>query len=61
MTKKEVTIVRIRAYLHRTDDDNNDDWSIEKLESMLSDLIDQNIVLIGDTYKISRRLAYFNR
>ena len=46
----KVTIDRIRAHLLRTDDDNNDDWPIEKLESMLSDLIDQNIIeLIGDT------------
>ena len=55
VSKKKVTIDRIRAHLLRTDDDNNDDWSIEKLESMLSDLIDQNIIeLIGDTYKIKQ-------
>ena len=50
VSKIKVTIDRIRAHLLRTDDDNNDDSSIEKLESMLSDLIDQNIIeLIGDT------------
>ena len=54
VSKKKVTIDGIRAHQLRTDDDNNDDWSIEKLESMLSDLIDQNIIeLIGDTYKIN--------
>ena len=41
VSKKKVTIDGIRAHQLRTDDDNNDDWSIEKLESMLSDLIDQ--------------------
>ena len=56
LSKKKVTIDRIRAHLLRTDDDNNDDWPIEKLESMLSDLIDQNIIeLIGDTYKIKQK------
>ena len=55
VSKIKVTIDRIRAHLLRTDDDNNDDSSIEKLESMLSDLIDQNIIeLIGDTYKIKQ-------
>ena len=44
VSKKKVMIDRIRAHLLRIDDDNNDDWSIEKLESMLSDLIDQNII-----------------
>ena len=44
VSKKKVTIDGIRAHQLRTDDDNNDDWSIEKLESMLSDLIDQNII-----------------
>ena len=44
VSKKKVTIDRIRAHLLRTDDDNNDDWSIKKLESMLTDLIDQNII-----------------
>ena len=48
-------IDRIRAHLLRTDDDNNDDWSIEKLESMLNDLVYQNIIeLIGGTYKIKQ-------
>ena len=55
VSKIKVTIDRIRAHLLRTDDDNNDDSSIEKLESMLSDLIDQNIIeLIGDKYKIKQ-------
>ena len=55
MSKKKVTIDRIRTHLLRTDDDNNDDWSVEKLESMLTDLIDQNIIeLIGYTYKIKQ-------
>ena len=46
---------RIRAHLLRTDDDNNDDWSIEKLESMLNDLVYQNMIeLIGGTYKIKQ-------
>ena len=53
--QKKVTNDRIRAHLLRTDDDNNDDWSIEKLESMLTDLIDQNIIeLIGETCKIKQ-------
>ena len=51
MSKKKVTIDRIRAHILRTDDD----WSIEKLESMLTDLIDQNIIeLTGDTCKIKQ-------
>ena len=50
--KKKVMIDRIRAHLLRKNDDNNDNWSIEKLEKMLTDLIDQNIDLTGDTYKI---------
>ena len=55
VSKMKVTIDKIRAHLLRTDDDNNDDSSIEKLESMLSHLIDQNIIeLIGDTYKIKQ-------
>ena len=55
MSKKKVMADRIRAHLLRRDDDNNDDWSIEKLESMLTDLIDQSIIeLIGDTYKIKQ-------
>ena len=55
VSKMKVTIDRIRAHLLRTDDDNNDDSSIENLESMLSHLIDQNIIeLIGDTYKIKQ-------
>ena len=55
VSKKKVTIDRIRAHQLKTDDDNNDDWSTEKLESMLSDLIDQNIIeLIGDTCKIKQ-------
>ena len=55
LSKKKVTIGRIRAHLLRTADDNNDDWSTEKLESMLTDLIDQNIIeLTGDTYKIKQ-------
>ena len=50
VSKIKVTIDRIRAHLLRTDDDNNDDSSIEKLES-----IDQNIIeLIGNTYKIKQ-------
>ena len=44
VSKKKVTIDRIRAHLLIIDYDNNDDCSIEKLESMLSDLIDQNII-----------------
>ena len=44
VSKKKVMIDRIRAHLLRIDYDNNDDCSIEKLESMLSDLIDQNII-----------------
>ena len=44
VSKKNVTIDRIRAHFPRTDDDNNDKWSIEKLESMLTDSIDQNII-----------------
>ena len=44
VSKKKVMIDRIRAQLLRIDYDNNDDCSIEKLESMLSDLIDQNII-----------------
>ena len=44
VSKKNVTIDRIRAHFLRTDDDNNDKWSIEKLESMLTDSIDQNII-----------------
>ena len=44
VSKKKVMIDRIRAHLLRKDYDNNDDCSIEKLESMLSDLIDQNII-----------------
>ena len=56
VSKRKVTTDRIRAHLLRTDDDNKDDWSIGKLESMLSDLMDQNIIeLIGDTYKIKQR------
>ena len=48
-------IDRNRAHLLRTDDNNNDDWSIEKLESMLNDLVYQNIIeLIGGTYKIKQ-------
>ena len=55
VSKKKVTIDRIRTHLLRTDDDSNDVWSIEKLESMLTDLINQNIIeLIGDTYKIKQ-------
>ena len=51
VSKKKVKIDRIRAHLHRTDDD----WSIERLESMLSDLIDQNIIeFVGDKYKIKQ-------
>ena len=39
--------------LLRAGDDHNNEWSIEKLESMLTDSIDQNIIeIIGDTYKI---------
>ena len=50
--KKKVMTDRIRAHLLRTDDDNNDEWSIEKLESMLTDHDDQSIIeLIGDKYK----------
>ena len=49
-SKKKVTIDRIKANLLRTDDDSKDDWLIEKLESMLTDLIDQSIIeLTGDT------------
>ena len=44
VSKKNVTIARTRAHLLRTDDDNNDEWSIGKLESMLTDSIDQNII-----------------
>ena len=44
VSKKNVTIDRIRAHFLRTDDDNNDKWSIGKLESMLTDSIDQNII-----------------
>ena len=48
-------IYRIRAHLLRTDDDYNDYWSIEKLESALTGLIDQNIIESnGDTYKIKQ-------
>ena len=55
MSKNKVTIDRIRAHLLRADDDNNDDQSIEKVQSMLSDLIDQNIIeLIVDRYKIKQ-------
>ena len=55
VSKKKVTIDRIRAHLLRTDDESNDNWSIEKLESMLNDLIGQNIIeLIGHTYKIKQ-------
>ena len=55
VSKKKVIIDRIRAHLLRTDDDNNHDWSIEKQESMLTDLTDQDIIeLIGDTYKIKQ-------
>ena len=32
VSKKKVTTDRIRAHLLRTDDDSNDDWSIEKLD-----------------------------
>ena len=32
VSKKKVTIDRTRAHQLRTDDDNNDDWSTEKLE-----------------------------
>ena len=55
VSKRQVTIDRVRAHLLRTDDDSNDDWSIKKLESMLNDLTDQNVIkLIGDTYKIKQ-------
>ena len=55
VSKKKVTVDRIRAHLLRTDDENDDDWSIEKLESMLTDLKDQNIIeLTGDTYEIKQ-------
>ena len=43
VSKKKVKIDRIKAHLLRTDDDNNDDWSIEKLELMLTNLTDQKI------------------
>ena len=39
-SEKKVTIDRIRAHLLRTDDDNNNNWSKEEPESMLTDLID---------------------
>ena len=42
-SKKKVTIDRIKAHLLTTDDDNNDDRSIEKLELMLTALVDQKI------------------
>ena len=55
VSKKKVTIDRVRAHLLRTDDDSNDDWSIKKLESMVTNLIDENIIeLTGDTYKIKQ-------
>ena len=55
MIKKKVTIDRIRAHLVSTGDHNNNSWSIEKLESMLRDLIDQIIIgLISDIYKIKK-------
>ena len=55
VSKKKVMTDRIRAHLLRTDDDNNDEWSIEKLESMLTDHDDQSIIeLIGDKYKIEQ-------
>lgn len=55
MIKKKVTIDRIRTDLVSIGDHNNNNWSIEKLESMLRDLIDQIIIgLIGDIYKIKK-------
>ena len=55
MIKKKVTIDRIRAHLVSTGDHNNNNWSIEKLKSMLRDLVDQIIIgLIGDIYKIKK-------
>ena len=55
VSKKKVMTDRIRAHLLRTDDDNYDEWSIEKLESMLTDHDDQSIIeLIGDKYKIEQ-------
>ena len=55
VSKKKVMTDRIRAHLLRTDDDNNDEWSIEKLESMLTNHDDQSIIeLIGGKYKIEQ-------
>lgn len=55
MIKKKVTIDRIRTHLVSIGDHNNNNWSIEKLESMLRDLIDQIIIgLISDIYKIKK-------
>ena len=55
VSKNKVTIDIIRAHLLRTDDDNNNDWSIEKLESKLTDLIHQKIIeLTGYTCKIKQ-------
>ena len=53
VSKKKVTIDRIRAHLLKTDDGNNDNWSIEKLESMLTDLKVQSCKLYNNKYMIA--------
>ena len=51
-------IDRFRAHFMRTDDDNSN-WSIEKLESILTDLIPQNIIeLVFDKNKIKETQGY---
>ena len=52
--KQNVMIDRIRTHLIRTSDDND-----EKLQSVLTDLIDQNIIeLVFDTCKIKETQGY---
>ena len=56
--KRESNDWQNQTHVIRTGDDNND-WSIEKLESILTDLVDQNIIeLIDDTYKIKETQGY---
>ena len=52
--QKKVTTDRIRAHLLRADDNNNAKCSVEKLESMLTDLIDQNIIELITHTKLNR-------